>query len=133
MLRTLRCRIAGVAEALPADDVERKVALVLEHGLRPDRSAAEAFVVAFGLKCLALADYQQRIETLRMFGRTLAGLPVQAFRSGVKTTLVPRLTFVSEHACAFSLCVLRAPVEACIVPYHWRAPSARRDRSAVDR
>ena len=37
------------------------------------------------------------------------------FRSGVKTTLVPRLTFVSEHACAFSLCLLRAPVEGCIV------------------
>ena len=95
---------AGAPEPALADDAERKVALVLEQGLRHDPRAAEAVVAAPGLQRFTLADYQQRIEALRMYGRPLAGVPVDWFRSGLKTTMLPRLAFVDSHACAPTAC-----------------------------
>ena len=54
----------GAEAPASADDAERKVALVLEHGLRPNRRAAEAFVAVPRRQRFKLADYQQRIEAL---------------------------------------------------------------------
>ena len=88
----------------PADDIESTVALVLEHGLRPDQRTAKAFVAASHLKRLTLSDYQQRIEVLRMFGYAPAGIPIDGFQAGLKTTMLPKLAFVAEHACACCLC-----------------------------
>ena len=52
---------------MAADDVERKVALLLEHGVRADRRAAEAFVACSSCSACGVADYQHRIELLRMY------------------------------------------------------------------
>ena len=95
---------AGAPEPALADDADGKVALVLEHGLRHDRRAAEAFVATPRLQRFTLADYQQRIEALRMYGRPLAGVPVHWFGRGLKTTMLPRLAFVDSHACAPTAC-----------------------------
>ena len=90
--------------SLAADDVERKVALLLEHGVRADRSAAEKFVAAHELQRLGVADYQHRIELLRMYGCPLEGVDVQLFRLGLRTTLLPLLAFLSKHKCATLMC-----------------------------
>ena len=90
----------GVPETASADDAESKVALVLEHGLRPDRRAAEAFMAGPRLQRLTLAECQQRIEALRMYGRPLAGVPLRWFLSGLNTVMLPRLAFIDSHACA---------------------------------
>ena len=112
--------------------------LVLEHGLRPDRSAAEALVASSHLKSLALADYQQRIEALRMFGCALAGVPIVAFRREIKTTLVPRLTYIAEHACADSprcMPTSRHSMSGCLLPLVCDRGMAmqRRYRLVIDR
>ena len=86
--------------AASADDAERKVALVLEHGLRPNRRAAEAFMASPRRQRLTLAGCQQRVEALRMYGRPLAGVPVQWFEVDLKTVMLPRLAFIDSHACA---------------------------------
>ena len=91
---------AGVPAPAPADEAERKVALVLEHGVRSKQSAAEAFVASPRLARLSLSDYQQRIEALRLFAPPLVGVGVEGFSRGIKSAMMPRLAFVQTHACA---------------------------------
>ena len=91
---------AGVPEPALADDAERKVALVLEHGIRSERSAAQVFVASRKLARLSLADYRQRIEVLCLFGHALVDVGVHSFGRGLESTMMPRLVFVQTHACA---------------------------------
>ena len=76
------------------------MALVLETGLRADRRAAEAFVASPPLQRHTFADYQQRIDMLLLYNRPLASAGVDCFRRSLKATLLPRLAYVSAHACA---------------------------------
>ena len=94
------CLCAEQPSAELSDDAERKVALVLSHGLRAHRRAAEAFVASPTLQRYALADYQQRIETLRLYSRPLASVPFEWFRRGLTSNILPRLVYVSAHAYA---------------------------------
>ena len=73
---------------------------MLEHGLRPDRRAAEAFVASPKLQRLSLADYRQRIEALRLFGHTLVRMWSVTFGRRLESAMMPRLVFVRTHACA---------------------------------
>ena len=82
---------------------ERKVALVLEQGVRTDWRAARAFVKSSKLQRLSLANYQHRIELLRMYGYAVDGVPVTVFGRPLKTYLVPRFAFIRKHACALYL------------------------------
>lgn len=103
------------------DDANAKVEFVLEHGLRDDRRRAEKFVAAYRMDTLSVADFRQRAELLRMFGRPLKGVPVVWWSAGLSTTMVPRLAFVAKHACAS---VLHASLSLC-----WRdQPCAVRRR-----
>ena len=87
-----------------AVDVERKVALLLEHGIRADRQAAERLVSAHGLRHYELSDYQQRIELLLMYGCPLEAMDCMVFRSGLKTKALPLLAFLDKHGCALRHC-----------------------------
>ena len=93
--------VACIAErAAVADDEERKVALLLETGVRADRNAAEKFIASPHLQHLDEADYQHRIELLRLYGCPLEGVSVLTFRSGLKSMLLPLLGFLAHHRCA---------------------------------
>ena len=99
-LKLVACPCAE-AQRIPCFEVtERKVELVLEQGVRADRRAADAFVASSTLQRLTLADYQHRIEALRMFGYSVASVPVRVFHRGLVSYLLPRFAFVREHACA---------------------------------
>ena len=107
----------------PADDLERKVALLQEHGLRTDRPAAQKFAAAAHLRSLTVADYQHRIELLRMYGCPPDKVTVHTFRSGTTTKMLPLLAFLGKHACdppatrrAIHAC--RATDQHCVdIPY----------------
>ena len=81
-----------------ADEQESKVALVLEHGLRADRAAAEALVASLSLQRLTLAGYQQRVEALSMYGWPLGSVGTYVLHKSL-THLLPRLAYVAAHAC----------------------------------
>ena len=83
----------------PGDEAERKVALVLEHGLRANRAAAERLLSRKMLQDIPFAGWQQRVEALRMYGRPLAKASMHTLRREIKSALVPRLEFVAAHAC----------------------------------
>ena len=116
-LATTSCQRSGDAETKGATftDVERKVAFVLEHGLRARRCAAEAFVAANTgtMQQLTLADYQQRTEALRMHGWPLSDIWARAFCGGLTQRMLPRLVFVAEHTCVL-LCCLRARLDLTV-------------------
>ena len=76
------------------------MALLLEHGVRADRRTAKTFAAASGMRRLSVADYQHRIELLRMYGCPLDGVDVLLFPRGLRTTLLPLLAFLSKHKCA---------------------------------
>ena len=82
---------------MAAGDVERKVALLLEHGVRADRRAAEKFVAHSRLQRLGVADYQHRIELLRMYGCALDAVHAELFRYGLLTKLLPMLAYLEHH------------------------------------
>ena len=86
------------SEGTGADDAEGKVALVLEHGLRADRAAAENLVTSVQLRGLTLADYQQRIEVLSMYGWPLASVYTATLYRPL-AQLLPRLAYVATLAC----------------------------------
>ena len=83
-----------------ADDAERKVALLLEHGVRADRRAAEDFAAAPALRRLSVAGFQHRIELLRMYGCALNSFPVNWFRADLQSRMLPLLAFLVKHECA---------------------------------
>ena len=80
-------------------DAERKVAFVLEHRMRTEHRTAEAFIASFKARHFTLADYQQRVQALRMFGGPLEGIPICVFCVGLTTLMIPRLVYVANHAC----------------------------------
>ena len=84
---------------MAADDKERKVALLLEHGVRADRSAAQKFVADARSQHFDEADYQHRIELMRMYDCHLDTIAVELFRDGFKTILLPLLAFLDNHKC----------------------------------
>ena len=104
------------------DDDVRKIALVLAHGLRADQTAASAFVAAPVLQHLTVADYQQRVEALRMFGCVLPGFKVEAFGCALLTDSLPKLVF-RRHTCVRSVigCLQLSP---CMHTFHDRVLSA---------
>jgi hypothetical protein len=104
---------AGDNDAAVTDDTGDKVAFVLEHGIRPDRHAAEALVAAPYMRGLTLADYQQRTEVLRMFGYPLAGVPAALWRRALKGFFIPRLAFVAENACVPAQSTAHWPCRRC--------------------
>ena len=61
------------------------MALLLEHGVRADRSAAEQFVASPPLQHLDAAGYQHRIELLRMYNCPLDTVWSDTFQYGLKT------------------------------------------------
>ena len=93
---------AGNAERTGvAVDVERKVALLLEHGVRADRLAAERLVADDKLRLFAASDFQQRIELLRLYGFPLEAVDRTVFCRRLKSTLLPLLAFLDKHGYAF--------------------------------
>ena len=88
------------------------MALVLEHGLRADRPAAEALVARSKLQRSTLADYQQRIEALRMYGWPLAGVGVSVLCRSVRA-LLPRLAYLAAHAYAPPCIASRSLLVSC--------------------
>ena len=97
-LRSLM-HVLGAEQVQSADDLERKVALLLEHGLRTDRPAAQKFAASSPLRSFTVADYQHRIELLRMYGCPLDKVTVTLFRRGLATRMLPLLAFLDKHAC----------------------------------
>ena len=108
--------------SLLAGETERKVAFVLEHGVRADRRAAEAFVASSALRRLALADYQHRVEALRMYGHTVDDVSTVVFRRGLASNLLLRLAFVHEHACAPQFTMQSACRSQQSSHFAWRLP-----------
>ena len=81
-----------------AGDDERKVALLLEHGVRADRSAAERFVADHHLQRMDLTECMHRIEFLRMYSVPLKTVGVRFFANfGLKTTMLPWLAYLENH------------------------------------
>ena len=78
--------------------------LVLEHGLRADRAAAERLVATRRLRRMSLTGLQQRVEVLRMYDQPLASATSVVLTSGIKSALVPRLEFVAVYTCASRGC-----------------------------
>ena len=76
------------------------MALLLEHGVRADRRAAEDFATASRLRYLDVADFQHRIELLRMYGCALDSVPVMWFRADLRSRMLPLLAFLVKHKCA---------------------------------
>ena len=76
------------------------MALLLEHGVRADRIAAETFVAHTHLQHFDEADYQHRIELLRMYNCRLDTIYVNLFSDGFVTKLLPLLAFLDSHKCA---------------------------------
>ena len=93
---------AEAAGGLNEGDAEQKVAFVLEHGLRADRTAAERLLADVHLQRRTLLDLQQNVEVLRMYGYPLADVGRDLLRRRIRSTLIPRLEFVAFHACALS-------------------------------
>ena len=93
--------IAG--RSVAADDAERKVALLLQHGVRADRLAAERYAAAPELRRLSAAGFQHRIELLRMYGCALDSVPVNWFRADLHSRMLPLLAFLVKHECASPL------------------------------
>ena len=85
---------------MAADDAERKVALLLEHGVRADRRAAERFAAARDVQRLGVADYQHRIELLRMYGCARDSVPINWFCADLQSRMLPLLAFLVKHECA---------------------------------
>ena len=83
--------------SVAAGDVERKVALLLEHGVRKTRRAAEMFVAHRALQRLDVADYQHRIELLRMYGCPLDAVYSALFKYGLLTRLLPMFAYLEHH------------------------------------
>ena len=79
--------------------------LVLEHGIRANRAAAERLAAARSLRRLSLTGLQQRVEVLRMYGQQLASVTTVVLTSGIKSNLVPRLEFVAVYACVSQNCL----------------------------
>ena len=84
------------------EEEERKVALVLEAGLRADRPAAERLLADCFLRHRSLAGWQQHVEALRMYNYSLASVGSNSLRLAIRSSLIPRLEFVALHACAAS-------------------------------
>ena len=80
--------------------MERKVALLLEHGVRADRRAAEKFIAHRDLQRLNVADLQHRIELLRLYRCRLDAVHADLFAHGVMTRLLPLLAYLDKHQCA---------------------------------
>ena len=79
------------SQSSKADETASKVALALETGLRPNQRSASRFVASPKLRRLTLANYQQRVEALRMYGISACGLWLTTFQASVSTTWLPRL------------------------------------------
>ena len=92
------CAESQSEAATDADGAEGKVALVLEHGLRADRAAAEVLVASSKLRSCTLADYQQRIEALSMYGWPLGSVYIATLYRPL-AQLLPRLAYVATLAC----------------------------------
>ena len=82
---------------MAASDVERKVALLQEHGVRRTRGAAEKFVTHSLLQRPGVADHQHRIELLRMYGCALDAVYAELFKYGLLTRLLPMLAYLERH------------------------------------
>ena len=76
------------------------MALLLEHGVRADRSAAERFVAHRDLQRLDVTDFQRRVELFRMYGCSLNKVDAMLFSLGLRTRLLPLLAFLHKHECA---------------------------------
>ena len=100
MLDHMRCEACRADSCSPGDEAERKVALVLEHGLRADRAAAERFVAHRHLQRLDVTDFQRRVELFRMYGCSLNKVDAMPFSLGLRTRLLPLLAFLRKHECA---------------------------------
>ena len=101
---------------MPTVDAERKVAFVLKHGLRAERRTAEAFVASTQISRFTLADYQQRVEAMRVFGWPLEGLNLRLFCRRLTSHTLPRLLYVAQHACGrHSSCCVRERSNLCVL------------------
>ena len=76
------------------------MALLLEHGVRADRSSAQKFVAHRGLQASNVVDFQHRIELLRMYDCRLDTVYVDVFCDGFRNKLLPLLAFLDSHKCA---------------------------------
>lgn len=91
---------------------------MLEFGLRADLIAAEKFVARQAVKHLSLANYKQRVETLRMFERPLARMSVAPFSTSLTSVMIPRLLFVKMHACVRHILSVSAACRSALVVCH---------------
>ena len=92
------CRHCAAERAEAAGDTERKVALLLEHGVRADHAAAEKLVSAHRLRHLGVADFQHRIELLRMFDCSVQASS-HVFGRSLLSHLLPLLAYFVKHEC----------------------------------
>ena len=99
--------LADAERNVASGATERKVALILEQGVRTTRRAAVQFVNSSKLQRFSPADYQHRIKLLRMYGYAVRDVPVLLFGRALKTYLVPRFAFVRKHA--YALCLTPGP------------------------
>ena len=97
---------------MAAGDVERKVALLLEHGVRKTRRAAEMFVAHRDLQRFDVADYQHRIELLRMYGCALDAVYAESFQERVddQAVTIARIPRASQVRSNSASAWLREPV-----------------------
>ena len=95
--------LALAERSVAAGDAERKVALLLEHGVRNTRRAAEKFVAHRNLQRFDVADFQHRIELLRMYGCALDAIYARMFQHGLMTKLLPLLAYLEQHKYAPTL------------------------------
>ena len=94
---TLAWCIAETVVAAAGDD-ERKVALLLDQGVRADRSGAERFAADVDLQRLDLSDCMRCIELLRMYSMPLKTVGVLCFgQFRLKTTMLPMLAYLESH------------------------------------
>ena len=61
------------------------------------------FVAHRDLQCFDVADYQHRIELLRMYGCALDAVYAGLFKNGLMTRLLPLLAYLEHHKYAPSL------------------------------
>ena len=76
------------------------MALLLEHGVRADRCAAEGFAAYRHLQRLDVTDFQRRVKLFRMYGCSLNKVDAMPFSLGLSTRLLPLLAFLRKHECA---------------------------------
>ena len=67
------------------------------------RRAAEMFVAHRDLQCFDVADYQHRIELLRMYGCALDAVYAGLFKNGLMTRLLTLLAYLEHHKYASNL------------------------------